>query len=994
MFKEVLFWKDWNPLFKGIYFFLLVVFIASAVFFSYGYTHPFESIIPWQTINYIDKKAYSIFDISGGIFSIPIENYAYYVTQNYRASTLLVNFDAVNFFCIIMMIIYVFLFTVISYFKSWWYYLAKTLIIVSIAGLRLDLFMVYGDVRNMFVLFVLLSSVGLNVFFHFKRTETTFIVRLLSYFMLFTAYALIIANGSSIQNQQLYLTNYGLFAPLFVTLVFIILVAFDVEFMFLYFTTISKSVNPRSNTYNFMGISILYISNILLTLLRRLGVIDWDLFYFDEYLMLGLATLAGFWVYRRRLEATGSVIPFQPFGAFFYLLLASLTWATIGYAHATSNLSIIRAIREIILFSHFGIGFIFIIYVLYAYTVDLNKNLPVHDAVLRTSKGPIHYIRLGGLMIFIGLISTNYNLALDYLFAGYYSNIADVYMHERNYPLATQYYNKVAENKEFDFKRTLGMAAISEAYEKNEEAIKYYSNLHISFDCPQSYANEAYLYEKEGNFFMSLSVLKEGLAKYPKQAQLYLDLGNIFSKTKLPDSAYYYYALAEQNTDCSFIAKTNKISLAINNGFDLADSSLTLESTHTPLAINQLAYHNLKQIPYKAKYTDVKEKDEFWIYQVNFISNDIYNKDTALLNPNTRFLLQKDSTLHQYTEQLTYANALYAFARQEVNTAMTDIYRLKNFYPDNASSYANTLGIMTLVQKQADKAFEYFNESYEDRNPVGGMNALIALVEKKNKDEILTYSEKLINSTESSVRGFTKEITQYVNAPIPTNAEELIKYLNINKKRLSGSELLKLANSITDKGLQLTAYLLVQTEFIDRKDFELAKSINLNGLNVAQMSYKANLNALFILLNDKNYDEILKNIDQTKLNVEDQALKNYFRVLAFAGKGDTSKVKAYMGKMLESLPLYTDALLFAISYYESRGNIDKAYEVCANAITINNFNSQVKMKLCLLSVPKGLGAFVDKQLEELKHELSNEQYTEFMKKYTEAVNKQNEGFQW
>jgi hypothetical protein len=60
MFKEVLFWKDWNPLFKSIYFFLLVLFVASVVFFLYGYTHPFESIIPWQTINYIDKKAYSI----------------------------------------------------------------------------------------------------------------------------------------------------------------------------------------------------------------------------------------------------------------------------------------------------------------------------------------------------------------------------------------------------------------------------------------------------------------------------------------------------------------------------------------------------------------------------------------------------------------------------------------------------------------------------------------------------------------------------------------------------------------------------------------------------------------------------------------------------------------------------------------------------------------------------------------------------------------------
>lgn len=994
MFKEILFWKDWNPLFKSIYFFLLTLFVASVVFYLFGWMHPHESIIPWQTINYIDRKAYPLFEMSNGIFSIPVENYSYYVTQNFRASTLLVNFDAVNFFCIITLLIYVFLFAVITYFKGWWYYIANTLIIVTLTGLRLDLFMVFGDVRNFFVMFVIASSVGLNVFYHFKKPQTPFLIRLLSYLMLFSAYALIIVKGSTIQNPQLYLTNYGLFAPLIITLVFTVLVSFDVEYIFLYFTTSSKSVNPRSNTYNFMGITFLYVANILFTLLRRMRIIDWDLYYFDEYLMLALATLAGFWVYRRRLEASGNMLQFQPFGAFFYLLLAALTWATIGYAHATSNLSIIRSIREVILFSHFGIGLMFLIYVSYSYTVDINRNLPVYEIVLRASKAPIHYIRLGGLMIMIGLISTNHNLTMDYLISGYYSNIADVYMQEKDYPLAAQYYHKVAETKEFDFKRTLGMAAIAEAYDKNEEAITFYSNLHQSFDCEQSYVNEAHLYDKEGNFFKSLGVLKDGLAKYPHSPQILVNIGNIFSKTKLNDSAYYYYELAEKHPESAEIAKTNKISLAIAFSHEMPQEAVSVASKHTPLAINALAYRNIRGLKADSPYDAQPHKDEFWMYHVNYIGNDIYNKDTTLFNKNTRALLKKD-TADQYTEQVLYVNALYKFVRQDVNMAMTDLYNLKNGYLDNASNYANVLGIISLAQKQAPKALEYFKECYNMRNPVGGMNALIALNDMGQAATTKEYADQLLTSSDASIRDFAKEIIKYDHAPqIPQNEEEIIKHININKKSLSSTQLLALANKLTDKGLQLTAYLLVQTELIDRGEFELAKALNLNGLNVAQMSYKANLNALRILLYDQKYDELIAAIPATKLNIEDVPFKSYLLSVAYLQKKDSNKAQTEISKMLEALPLYTEAVLLGANFYEHKGNIDKAYEICANAITVNNSNAEVKMKLCLLSIPKGLGTFVEKQLEELRFELPADRYKVFKAQYDAAQEQYNAAFKW
>ncbi|HTF82052.1 MAG TPA: hypothetical protein VL947_10015, partial [Cytophagales bacterium] len=229
---------------------------------------------------------------------------------------------------------------------------------------------------------------------------------------------------------------------------------------------------------------------------------------------------------------------------------------------------------------------------------------------------------------------------------------------------------------------------------------------------------------------------------------------------------------------------------------------------------------------------------------------------------------------------------------------------------------------------------------------------------------------------------------------VPLEPEALVKHLNINIKRLSSAELLHIANSITDKGMQLTAYLIVQNELVERKEYELAQAINLNGMNVAHMSYKANLNSLYILLGQKNYELLLTNLEATKLNTEDLAFKYYLKAIAQISKGDTASAHKSIDQMLEALPLYTEAILLAIDYYEKRGNIDKAYEISANALTINHHNTAVKIKLCLLSVPKGLAPFVDKQLEELKYELSAQDYTAFKAKYDAEVSAQDAKFKW
>jgi cellulose synthase operon protein C len=991
MFKEILFWKNWNPLFKSIYFFLLFLIVIAFAFFVYGQFFTYDSVIPWQTVNYIDKKPYPLFEISKGIFNIPIENYTYYLSQSFRASTLLVNFYAVNIFFAIQIIGLVFLFSVLSYFKKWWFYVANSLIIITIAGYRFDLFMVFGDIRNFFILGIIISSVGLNVYYHFFKPYTSFAVRLISYIILFGIYATIILLGSTVKAPQLYFTSYGLFAPMIISLIFVFLVSFDVEYMLLFLTTATKSINKKTNTYNFLLISLLYLGNILLTLLNRMNIINWDMFYFSEYQMLGLSTIAGFFVYRRRLESFGEVIPFQPFGAFFYLVLAAITWASIGYAHATGNLSIIRSLKEFILFGHFGISLAFVIFILYNYTVYINDNLPVYEVILQKSKNLIHYVRIGGIIITASLIANHHNITIDYAFAGYYANIADVYMHEKDYPIASQYYKKVAEYKEFDFKRTLGVAAIAEAYDETEAAIDHYNKLHLSFDCEQAYATEAYLYDKLGNYFKAIGVLKDGLAKYPKSSHLTLNLGYEFGKTKQTDSALFYFEMAKLMGGVTDQANTNKTFMAISNGIELDTNDFENGNNYMPLSINQLSYKTLRKEKSANKFVTINNKEEYWLYQINFLANNINFPDTALVYKNINALILKD-TNDSYSEALKYSNAMYLFANQKVDKAMEQLYLLKNYYVGSSSIYSNVLGVMTLCQKQNSKAFDYFNESYDERNNVGGMNGLIALVEMNNAAKTTEFAEKLINNTDASVRDFTKEIIDYSQKAVPSNPEEIVKYICINKKKLSSADLLKVANSITDNGLRLTALLIAQTELVDRKDFELAKSVDLTGMNVANMSYKANLNQLFILKSMGNADELLAKIDATKLNIEDQPYKYYLKAWAYNQKADKAATEKNIANMLEGLPLYQDGLLLAVNYYKNLGNIDKAYEICTKGLAINQYAITLKKELCLLSVPKGLGAFVEPQVIELKNELPAQEYELFRKQYDELMVKQSNVF--
>ncbi|MFN8436563.1 MAG: hypothetical protein U0V72_02900 [Cytophagales bacterium] len=989
MLNEILFWKNWNKLFKNIYFFLLGLFVCSLVFFLYGLIQVEEISTPWQTVNYIDKKSYSYLDISMGVFNIPLENFTYFITQHYKAAPLQLHINLINIFFTLFVLVFIFLTSIISYFKRWWFYFANTLIILTIVGLRLDLFMVFGDTKNIFTIATLICFVGVGYFFHAIKPQTPFVQRLLVNLFLVTVFAVCLNLGTKLPYPQLYLSNYGLFAPIFICIVFTALVAFDVEYIFLYITTVSKSTNPKNNTFNFIAISVLYLGNLLLTVLKKMNVIDWDLFYLDEYFILFIATIAGFWVYRRRLEATGSVIAFQPFGAMFYVLMATLAWACIGYVQISDNVSLTKALKELILFIHFGFGLSFVIFLLYNYTVYLNQNLPVFAVIFNAEKGPIHYMRIGGLIVSISLITNNYNLAYKYLMAGYYSNIADVYMYEKDYGLATQYYNKVAEYKDYDYKRNMGMANIAENNEDYENALKFYENIHYSFDCKQAYINEAFIYDKQGNFLKSLDVLKEGNKKYPNSPEFFINIGYIFSKTKLYDSSLYYYKLAEKFTESEKMAKTNILGLAISKNInEILDENIE-NLDYLPYSINYIAVKNIKGEACNLNYKNEVDNDAFWMYHINYQGNKLSKKDTSVLNKNTKILLAQDS-LDDHKEDLIYANAIYNFEKSNINKAMTDMYYLKNYYTSESGVYANSLGIISLVQKQPKLAFEYFKESYADRYNVGGLNGLIALTEFKDLIARKDFLDVLINNTDVTVRDFTSEIAKFSNANLTfTNPEDIIKYININKKYISDNDLVGLISKIENPSYRLTASLLVQTELIARKSYSLAETIKLDGMNVAQMSYKANLNQLYILANKGEFEKIWKVIDETKLNKEDEVYRKYFKILAANGLKNFKFVNSHLEELVESLPLYSESVLFAVNYLENSNQKDKAYDLASKCLTINPGNLELKKKTCLLAVYKGLGMYLDKQLEELRLELPSNEYLEFKKKFDLAEQKQN-----
>jgi hypothetical protein len=998
--KHLFFWNNWHSSYRNLYLILLAILGISILALGYFRFMGYDGAISWSSANTVQSLPVIIDQFNKGIMNYSVQADSYLVFQHFEASDIQL-YPILNYIflgaIILMFSLYM---AAISSLKSNWYYLLITIGIGILVGFKFNLVEVFGlkndTVLGIGVVLYLSTSYYLVAF---NRN-----LSLLQHFLIFSILSVVyfgtVLYGAQVNEPALHLVSYGILAPLVITVLLILITAFDNIQTFLYLITGTSNSSTKGNALNFIVISVLYLTNIVLIYLKMSSTFEFNIFYVDVMIVFATSVVSGIWGFRKRSELFDNILPFQVQGALVYLCMAIIGTLTLTVQLAALNTPMITFFENVIVYAQISMGAVFVVYILANFAVYLLRNQKVHLIVYKPQKLPFAMVPALGLVIFASLFMKGGMVLYNQVFAGYYNNIGDTYKVGKNDFLAEEYYKKGKEYYHFNFKSNYSLGCIARAL-NNEQLSIYYFEDAANYANEFAYINLANCYDENESMLSRLECLKKGQEQFPKSSKINNNLGLTFRKTNLNDSTMFYLKLAREDEEK--VALTNMLAYAIEKGADnikasiLQDKALNDYPDYPALQANKLFIYNKLNKPYEDKYLskifkDSSLSDDNFAYFMNYQLSKIKSTDTTVFAQLKTFI--KKDTNNRYADDLKYLKAAKNYYYGNKSTAVAEIYELINVGSQNSGLLANTLGLWMMEQNAHGLARDFFKISKEKQNKTAIINLALAYTENGNFVE--AYDEWSVVKTSKSKEDYelaTFMLPIVANAPLDQvlNWDDKSKsqFIHYRRNYFTKIEIGTLFNSLKEDIYKIQACpdMMYYYTLYDYPDDAIALHNLINNNFKIDEAIAKEMNTYFIkaLFQKQDYKQAATILNSKVIKAE---YKDYYAAIIADKTNDLKKAELLFGKVSANNPFNDEANIDAAAFFNLKmKNKDKAYTILVNAVRNNPQSIAIYKAYCLQAINSGLYSFAEDALGFLKKYIDEEDYNRFKVEYDQAIEK-------
>lgn len=598
------FWKIWTKPERVVYVVGLVLLGISLGWLALAGYRGLENVVRWEVLNELVGLPAILYQFTDGLLTYPIQGQVQTVAGQFIASPMqvypLVATMTVAGLCLAL----AFALAGICRLPTLPYRLAMGAFILLLAVGRFETLGLPGGSGKW--LFLVLTALfgGVSFYFHAFRTEAGFMVRLLVFLGLMAALSIAVSLGTSVAHPGLLLLSYALPGLVLVSIGFIAFIAIEIIVGMVWLTSVSRSkqgAGPQEagssrplGMVNFLFISALYLLNLLIIWLRNTKVIEWDAFTISPFVIVGVSISLGIWGFRRLVEQR-ELLSFREAGAGLYIGVAALATLTMAYAFATANDPLIEVFEDAIVYSHFGMGLAFVIYTVLNFWPIYQQRLPVHRVIYKARLADLPLFRLAGLVAMVGMVAGGDYFTVRQGYAATLSALGDAYLAEGQADLAQTYYQESVGEEYQQHKANYALASMALTRNDQTTAALFFSKALLKQPSPQAFAGLSDTYRQTNLFFESIKTLQRGIQTFPNSGELRTNLGYLYGKTAIADSAYYYSQSAVAHTRRDEVPLANLLGLyARNPAIVAADSALIdeVETSDDPAFVaNRLAVH-------------------------------------------------------------------------------------------------------------------------------------------------------------------------------------------------------------------------------------------------------------------------------------------------------------------------------------------------------------------------------------------------------------------
>ncbi|MDB5263511.1 MAG: hypothetical protein JWQ14_2794, partial [Adhaeribacter sp.] len=516
--------------------FTTLVALATAVYY---YFTGDDLVVPWEMVTEAQAVNLPVDRINVLLEEIPVQLKGFIITEHFEAGRPRPNIFAARLFLGILTISLIYFLALISTFRQLAFFAAIGLLMLFLATFNFDLLGIFGSQKQYLLISILTLLGGTTFLLQAFVTRLSFNGRLILFTLLVSIIGIFLYGTSPLTDNQvtLHLLHYSSVGCLVAALLFIFWVSFENIHGLLWFNTHGDTPQHRFGFWPFLLVCLLYLFNLMLLYARNADIFDLNIVLLNSFLVLLFSAVIGFWGTRRREQVYGSWLLFQNGASILYLVLAAITFLSMGYAFATANDSLTRTFTDFIVYTHLAYGLIFLVYILINFGRLINQKLRVYRVVFEPKVIPFFTVYIMGTILLVALLfRTNYAV-YDRAVAGYYNYLADFYKATDSDILALKFYSESSVYEHNNVKATYGQAAIyrEKDYWQSEinqlkEGLKRYPN-------PKLYVRLANKYPDQAHFFDRMFTLKAGLRLFPDNVPLLNNQALVFAATSIVDSA-------------------------------------------------------------------------------------------------------------------------------------------------------------------------------------------------------------------------------------------------------------------------------------------------------------------------------------------------------------------------------------------------------------------------------------------------------------------------
>lgn len=728
--SSLFFWSAWRQGYRLTYLFSLVLFFLSLVLFGVAWIQGLGNVVRWDVLSELNELPITLHTFTDGLLDYTVGGTAYAVSEQFVASAMQIRPAVATAFLVGISVAFVLLLSAVTRFDRTRYLVSMAILILGLAFFRWEMLEVPGLGGNYLFLLLAFLVGSLSYYFHAFRPDHLIAVRLAAFTLLTLLVATVLWALSPVAFPAMTLVSYGMPVLLAISVGFIFFIAPEIVAGLVWLTSAGRpdnNVSPAGTRRtlgltNFLFISALYIINLVLIWLKNTKTVDWDVLAISPFIVYILSVTLGIWGFRRLVEQQDSV-SFRDAGAYLYTGLALLTTLTIAYAFVTANDPLVELFEDAVVYTHLAMGAFFIGYVLINFRPIFRQHQAVYRILYKPKRLELSLFRVAGVFGVLVLLASGGLITVRQGVAGYNNGLGDLYAVSDQPASANAFYQLALEQEFQNHKSNYALASLALAQNNQTTAAFYFQQATLKQPHPQDYAGLSQTYLQTDLFFEAVKTLQRGIRAFPGSGELQNNLGYLYARTSVADSAYYYLKAATGNALRNDAPKSNLLALYARNPRVLAaDSSLsqnTAQSSYESYQANALA---LRLIAASGSTVADKTSPEqpAWLTQKQATEGlsvgrfaSLYNYALANQQPDTvltgTLRRRAAEPINQdFTDDLLLARAVAEYKRHNHPDAFGLMSQLTEGDEQNGAAYRSITGLWLLEQGLYAKAAETF----------------------------------------------------------------------------------------------------------------------------------------------------------------------------------------------------------------------------------------------------------------------------------------------